>query len=129
MNTKYTDECRHHRQRDAYRKQIGEIGVFIEGTLSGVRRPGRRRLAWQLTFKQDGKTKTVYVPAELVPEVKLWAKEFKRLKTLVRKVTSQNLAIIRRHGAVRRAASRALRPTARSSDGDSSTSSAAASRS
>jgi len=128
MSTNSTDECRHHRLRDAYRKQIGQLGVFIEGTLSGVRRPGRRRLAWQLTFKQDGKTRTVYVPAELVPEVKLWVKEYKRMKALVRKVTGQNLAIIRRHGAVRRAASRARPPTAGSSGGTSSMSSGTASR-
>lgn len=128
MITKNTDECRHHRLRDAYRKQIGQLGVFIEGTLSGVRRPGRRRLAWQLTFKQDGKTRTVYVPAELVPEVKQWAREYKRLKALVRKATDQSLAIIRRHGAVRRAASRARLPTAGCSGGGSSRSSGTASR-
>lgn len=128
MSTNNIDECRHHRLRDAYRNQIGQLGVFIEGTLSGVRRPGRRRLAWQLTFKQDGKTRTVYVPAELVPEVKLWVKEYKRMKALVRKVTGQNLAIIRRHGAVRRAASRARPPTAGSSGGTSSMSSGTASQ-
>lgn len=128
MSTNSTDECRHHRLRDAYRKQIGQLGVFIEGTLSGVRRPGRRRLAWQLTFKQDGKTRTVYVPAELVPEVKRWVREFKRMKALVRKVTGQSLAIIRRHGAVRRAASRARLPTAGSSGSVSSRSSGTASR-
>lgn len=128
MSTNSTDECRHHRLRDAYRKQIGQLGVFIEGTLSGVRRPGRRRLAWQLTFKQQGKTQTVYVPAELVPEVKLWVREFKRMKALVRKATGQSLAIIRRHGAVRRAANRARPPTARRSGEGSSTSNATASR-
>jgi hypothetical protein len=68
-----------------------------------------------LTFKQAGKTRTVYVPGELVPEVQQWAKEFKRLKQLVRKVTKQNLAIIRRHVAVRRAENRVrLRSTKRS---------------
>lgn len=128
MSTNSTDECRHHRLRDAYRKQIGQLGVFIEGTLSGVRRPGRRRLAWQLTFKQDGKTRTVYVPADLVPEVKRWAREYKRLKALVRKATGQSLAIIRRHGAVRRAASRARPPTAGRSGEGSSTSKATVSR-
>ena len=127
MSTNSTDECRHHRLRDAYRKRIGQLGVFLEGTLSGVRRPGRRNLAWQLTFKQDGKTRTVYVPAELVPEVKLWVKEHKRLKSLVRKATAQGLAIIRRHGAVRRAANRARPPTAGSSGSTSSMSNGTAS--
>jgi hypothetical protein len=114
MKTTNTGESRHHRRRDAYRRQLGELGVFMEGTLCKVRRPGRKPPAWQLTFKQAGKTRTVYVPRELVTEVQQWAKEFKRLKQLVRKVTGQNLAIIRRHVAVRRAESRArLRSTKR----------------
>ena len=111
MKANSTSEGRHHRLRDAYRRELGQLGVFIEGSLSKVQRPGRKPPAWQLTFKQAGKTRTVYVPRELVPEVQAWARAFKRLKQLVRKVTGQNLAIIRRHVAVRRAASRVRRPT------------------
>jgi hypothetical protein len=112
MKSRSASESRHHRLREAYRRQLRDLGVFIEGTLSRVRRPGRKPPAWQLTFKQAGKTRTVYVPRDLAPEVQQWASEFKRLKQLVRKVTRQNLAIIRRHVAVRRAASRVRRPTA-----------------
>jgi len=111
MKTKSVSDSRHHRLRESYRRELGQLGVFIEGTLSSVQRPGRKPPAWQLTFKQAGKTRTVYVPRDLAPEVQQWAKEFKRLKQLVRKITGQNLAIIRRHVAVRRAASRARRPT------------------
>jgi hypothetical protein len=119
---------RPYRLREAYRQELGGLGVFMEGTLSEVRRPGRKAPTWQLTFKQDGKTRTVYVPVELVPEVQQWAKEFKRLKQLVRKITGQNLAIIQRHVAVRRAAKRALRPTVKRTAGSYSRSSATASR-
>ena len=122
-------ESRRHRRRDAYRRQRGELGVFVEGTLCKVRRPGRKPLAWQLTFQQAGRTRTVYVPRELVTEVQQWAKEFKRLKQLVRKVTGQNLAIIRRHVAVRRAESRARRQSTKRMGGNLSRSSATASRS
>ena len=129
MKTPITSESRHHRLREAYRRELGTLGLFIEGTLCKVRRPGRKPPAWQLTFKQAGKTRTVYVPAELVPEVQLWAKEFKRLKQLIRKVTTQNLAIIRRHTAVRRAESRARLPGSKRSGGTCASSSATASRS
>ena len=129
MKSQSASESRHHRLREAYRKEIGQLGVFIEGTLSKVRRPGRKPPAWQLTFKQAGKTRTVYVPRTLVPEVQQWAREFKRLKQLVRKVTRQNLAIIHRHVAVRRAASPAPRPGTKRSGGSSSRSAATASRS
>lgn len=129
MKTTSASESRRHRLREAYRRELGSLGLFIEGSLCKVRRPGRKPPAWQLTFKQAGKTRTVYVPAELVPEVQLWAKEFKRLKQLIRKVTTQNLAIIRRHTAVRRAESRARLLSAKRSGGTCSSSSATASRS
>jgi len=129
MKTTSASESRHHRLREAYRRELGSLGLFIEGSLCKVRRPGRKPPAWQLTFKQAGKTRTVYVPAELVPEVQLWAKEFKRLKQLIRKVTTQNLAIIRRHTAVRRAESRARLLSAKRSGGTCASSSATASRS
>ena len=129
MKTTSTSESRHHRLREAYRRGLGSLGLFIEGSLCKVRRPGRKPPAWQLTNKQAGKTRTVYVPAEPVPGVQLWAKEFKRLKQLIRKVTTQNLAIIRRHTAVRRAESRARLLSAKRSGGTCSSSSATASRS
>jgi hypothetical protein len=109
MKTTPAALSRHHRLREAYRRELAQLGVFVEGTLSKVRRPGRKPPAWQLTFKQAGKTRTVYVPVDLAGEVQQWAREFKRLKVLIRKITGQNLAIIRRHVAVRRAASRAQR--------------------
>jgi hypothetical protein len=108
-------ESRHHRLREAYVRDLGGIGVFMEGTLSRVQRAGRKAPAWQLTFKQQGKTRTVYVPLELVPEVQAWTQAYRKLKRLIRKVTTQNLAIIRRHGAVRRAAKRARLRTGRTS--------------
>jgi hypothetical protein len=108
MKTTPTDS-RHRQRRDFYRGQIARLGNFVEGTLCKVRRAGRKPPAWQLTFKQAGKTRTVYVPVELAPEVEQWAKEFRHLKQLVRKVTKHNLAIIRRHVAARRAASRGQR--------------------
>lgn len=128
MKPTIASESRHHRLREVYRREIGGIGLFIEGTLCKVQRPGRKPPAWQLTFKQAGKTRTVYVPSELVPEVRLWAKEFKRLKLLIRKVTTQNLAVIRRHTAARRAANRARPPGTKRSDGTCARSSATASR-
>ena len=129
MKAPATSASRHHRLQEAYRRQLGEIGLFVEGTLSKVKRPGRKPPAWQLTFKQAGKTRTVYVPVALAEEVQQWAKEYKRLKQMIRKVTRQSLAIIRRHVAVRRAENRArLRSTKRSA-GSSARSSTIVSRS
>ena len=128
MNTTKEQPGRHHRLRDAYRRQLGVLGPFIEGSLCKVRRPGRKTPAWQLTFAQKGKTKTVYVPAELVEDVQAWAKEFKKLKELIRKVSRQSLAIIARHGAVRRAENRARLRNAKATEPSSVRSSRTASR-
>jgi hypothetical protein len=113
MKAKKASEGRHHRLREAAMREIAGVGVFMEGTLSKFLRAGRRTPGWQVTFKQKGKTRTVYVPIELVPEVQAWTKEYKRFKRLVRKVTAQSLAIVRRHGTVHRAAKRARPPTGR----------------
>ena len=92
------------RMRDARLKQCVPRCAPLAASLV---RQSRNRSGRQLTLEDRGKTRTVYVPRELVTEVQQWAREFKHLKQLVRKVTKQNLAIIRRHVAVRRAENRA----------------------
>ena len=94
-------------RREALLRKIARIGPFIEGSLCAVKRRGCREPGWQLTWKQAGKTRTVYVPMELVPEVKKWVEEHRKLKALIRKVTAKSLGIIRNHTARRRAAARA----------------------
>lgn len=116
MKDKKASETRHQLLREAALREMKGVGVFMEGTLSKFLRAGRRTPGWQVTFKQKGKTRTVYVPLELVPEVQAWTREYKRLKRLIRKVTAQSLAIVRRHGAVHRAAKRARRPMRRTTE-------------
>jgi len=97
---------RHHRLQADYLKQIAQIGPFVEGSLCEFKRAGRKSSSWHLTYKLAGKTQTVYVPVELVKEVRAWTREYRRLKQTIRKVTKQSLAIIHGHAATRRAASR-----------------------
>lgn len=111
MKTSQSSESRHHRLRETYLRELRAVGMFMEGTLSKVQRANRKSPSWQLTFKQAGKTRTIYVPVDLAPEVQRWVKEHKRLKQVIRKVTAQNLAVIRRHAAVRRAEKRGRLPT------------------
>ena len=97
---------RYARRRAAALAQLGQIGPFIECHLSQFQRPGCLRPGWHLTFKQKGKTHTVYVPMDLVAEVKRWTQNYRRLKTLSRTVTRCSLGLIRGHVANRRAAQR-----------------------
>jgi hypothetical protein len=97
---------RHTIRRAAALAQIGQIGPFLEGHLSAFKRPGCAEPGWHLTFKQQGKTRTVYVPMDLVAEVKLWTRNYQGLKKLIRKVTQHSLGLIQGHVASQRAASR-----------------------
>jgi len=97
---------RHTQGRQAALHQITQIGPFLEGSLSAFKRPGCTQPGWHLTFKQQGRTRTLYVPRELVAEVKQWTLNYRQLKRLIRQVTRHSRALIRGHLANRRAASR-----------------------
>jgi len=97
---------RHTKWRDSALARITQTGPFLEGSLCSVKRPGCAKPGWQLTFKQKGKTRTVYVPMDLVQEVKTWTRNYRRLKQLIREVSRHSLGLIRGHTANRRAANR-----------------------
>jgi hypothetical protein len=97
---------RHTKARDDALRQIARVGPFLEGALCQFQRPGCAKPGWHLTFKQMGCTRTVYVPMELVTDVKSWTRNYKHLKRLIRQVTRHSLGLIHGHVASRRAASR-----------------------
>jgi hypothetical protein len=97
---------RHSQRRDTALERIAQIGPFLEGSLCSVKRPGCAKPGWQLTFKQQGKTRTVYVPMDMVKEVKSWTQNYRRLKRLIRDVSRHSLGLIHGHVANRRAANR-----------------------
>ena len=97
---------RHIKARDAALRQLAHIGPFLEGALCQFQRPGCAKPGWHLTSKQKGRTRTVYVPMDLVGEVTSWTRSYKQLKKLVRQVTRHSLGLIRGHVANQRAAKR-----------------------
>ena len=104
---------RHTARRQAALRRLGRIGPFLEGSLCSFQRPGCSTPGWHLTFKQKAKTRTVYVPMGLVPEVKKWNRAHKQLKQFIRAVSRHSLAIIHGHVANQRAASRSRALTRR----------------
>ena len=48
-----------------------------------------------LTFKENGKTRSVYVPKELLPEVRSWLAEHQRLKQLLKEIHQLTVALLR----------------------------------
>lgn len=57
---------------------------------------------YHITFKQKGKTKTIYVPKDLKEEVESCIQEHKRIRKLLQEITQLTLAVIRSHVTYRR---------------------------
>jgi hypothetical protein len=56
-----------------------------------------------LTFKgPDGKTRSVYVPKDSLPEVQAWIAEHKRLKVLLQEIQQLSMALVRAQTQQRR---------------------------
>jgi hypothetical protein len=106
MKTKPATSNRHTQARARALRQIAQTGPFLEGALCQFKRPGCAKPGWHLTFKQRGRTRTVYVPMDLVGEVKSWTRTYRYLKKLIRTVTRHSLGLIHGHVANRQAASR-----------------------
>jgi hypothetical protein len=56
---------------------------------------GPLHVGQHLTFKERGKTRSVYVPQALLPEVKAWLAEHQRLKLLLREIHQLTVALLR----------------------------------
>jgi hypothetical protein len=97
---------RHDKARATALRQIAQLGPLVEGSLSSFKRPGCTQPGWHLTFKQQGRTRTLYVPMDLVAQVKAWTLNYRSLKKLIRQVTRHSRALIHSHLANQRAASR-----------------------
>jgi hypothetical protein len=99
MNPATTLSNRHTRARQAALRQMAQLGPFTEGSLSPFKRPGCAEPGWHLTFKARGRTRTLYVPLELVATLKQWTRNY-------RQVTRHSRALIHSHVANRQAANR-----------------------
>jgi hypothetical protein len=89
-------------------KQMAPCGPLLAASLSQVNKRcgqpscrchqgGPLHQAWHLTLKVDGKTRTVYVPQDLLGEVQQWVAEYHRLKTLTVEVSRLTLALVKGH--------------------------------
>jgi hypothetical protein len=93
-------------------KEFKANGPFVAACLVAFRRKcgrpachcqsGEGHLGHHLTFKVKGKTRSVYVPQDLLAEVQQWVREHKRLKPLMRHISNLALAQIQAHRAHQR---------------------------
>ena len=110
-------------RRDAKLKQLATAKPFVAASLCRVKRrcgnprcrcaQGQPHRAHVLTRKVRGKTRTVHVPKELLPEVQTWVEEYARVKRLVAEVSEAGLAILRHRSIARTAAAASRRKSPR----------------
>lgn len=58
---------------------------------------GPKHVGHYLTSKVQGKTRTVYVPLDLLDDVRSWVEEHKRLKLLLQEISQLTLALVKGH--------------------------------
>jgi hypothetical protein len=63
---------------------------------------GPKHVGNYVTCKVEGKTRTVYVPLDLLPDVRSWIDEHHRLKRLHLEITQLTLALVRTHAQHRK---------------------------
>lgn len=67
------------------------------------RHGGPKHLSQHLTFKEPGqKTRSVYVPKDLVKDVLSWIEEHRRLKSLLQEIQQLTVALVRSHAQHRK---------------------------
>ncbi len=75
-------------------RRCGRTGCHCQ---SGAAHP-----TYYLTCKQKGKTRTVYVPRDLLKQVQSWIREHHRLKKLTHQISQLALAQVQTHVTQRR---------------------------
>jgi hypothetical protein len=63
---------------------------------------GPKHAGQYLTCKVEGKTRTTYVPLDLLPDVRSWIDNHRRLQQLLREIHLLSLALVRTHARHRR---------------------------
>ena len=103
-------------RRDAKLKELARTGPLIQGSLARIGvvcgnpnckcARGEKHEGHILTKKVRGKTKSLYVPVDMVETVRQWVEEHRRVKRLLREVAELNEKIVRAQVPTRRAKAR-----------------------
>jgi len=101
------------RRRDARLKKLAGVGPVLQGSLAeiGVRcgnsncrcAHGQKHRSHILKRQVRGKTQSLYVPVDMVEEVRGWVEEHRRVKRLLKEISELNRIIIKAYVPTKRA--------------------------
>ncbi len=94
------------KKRDNLLGKVAGFSPWIEGTLVNTTRicgrkncvchtSGQKHPVMFVTWKENGKTVSLYVPKKLESEVRKWGENYKRLKEIIRKMSNIQKDIVR----------------------------------
>lgn len=100
-------------QLKARLKRLGGEEPMLAATLTEIHKKcGNKRCrcfthaelhtAWHLTYSDKGKTKTVYVPFDLLDDVRAWVANHKRHKALLNQIHLLSVALVQTHTKTKR---------------------------
>jgi hypothetical protein len=93
-------------KRDTLISRISKLNPWIEGTVVTINRicgkkncachmDGPKHPAMYVTWKESGKTVSLYVPKGMEAEVSIWALNYKKLKGMIREISNIQKNIVR----------------------------------
>jgi len=100
------------KRRDAKLRKLADTGPVLEGSLAeiGVKcgnpncrcARGQKHRSHILKREVRGKTRSLYVPVDMVEEARTWVNEYRRVRALLREVSELNREIIRSYVGTKR---------------------------
>ena len=88
-------------------ESLSAVGPFIEGTVSTVPRicgsptchcridPTKKHPQTYLTWKENNKTKSLYIPVAHLDDAALWSANYKELKKRIKEVSDFHKALLK----------------------------------
>ena len=92
--------------------RLGQDRPFVAGSLNRVERKDKQErttIYHLLTFKEAGKTRSIYVPKEMLKEVTRWIQNYRRIKKLLADTSTLSVSIIQQYVPEKRAAAASRR--------------------
>jgi len=86
-------------------RRLAQLGPVLQGSLVSIRvrcghprcrcARGQPHRSYLLTTKVRGKTQSLYIPRDRLPEVRLWVQNYRRAKQLLQQISRASRQLLR----------------------------------